>query len=656
MKINRLKLSNFRCHENLDVRLDKVTVIVGRNGSGKSSIKAAIEYALTGRCEWTDGRGAGADELVRHGAPLAWIEMDLDGIGCLKRSVPNSLQVAEWKGSTTVQQSALHDQLGTSESAISAALNTTGFLGLDPRSQRQVLFSLLGLSFEAEKLTKMITDAAATEGVAEWLRGQLDASGTYEPEVFDQLEKAAVAERRALKRQLQELEPLVDLARSKAEAIAVPDGLKLEDKDTIARQITELRAERDKLMVQQGKTLATASERQQLIARRDQTRLQIEAGRQTLQVMPAPSKEELEKLQKQEAELQAQQDAAKESLAALQRQGMPLAGRASALQDAIDALSEAERGCPLAPELVECPMTDENRQALIQQLTSDMEAARAELSSIEAEEKRILHEYKEAQAALADISAKCDGIQRAIVARERAEADQFSAEAELERLEQKLQETPIKTEQPELQQRIAELGERIGRGEEILQALAARETAMAASEAQKEHYTRVRKQLEMIEAICTAVGSGASSVRTKAISQAVGGLQKRADERCALLTGGEYSISFTKDLDIRVTREGYGTRSVSTLSASEQFRVGIVMQDILAGLSGLGVMIIDGADILDVDNRALMTEMLMSISEDYSNILVLSTLGDITPVDPGVDGLSVYVLGDGEIKQAQRAA
>jgi len=71
-----------------------------------------------------------------------------------------------------------------------------------------VLFSLLGLSFEAEKLTKMITDAAATEGVAEWLRGQLDASGTYEPEVFDQLEKAAVAERRALKRQLQELEPL----------------------------------------------------------------------------------------------------------------------------------------------------------------------------------------------------------------------------------------------------------------------------------------------------------------------------------------------------------------------------------------------------------------------------------------------------------------
>ena len=152
------------------------------------------------------------------------------------------------------------------------------------------------------------------------------------------------------------------------------------------------------------------------------------------------------------------------------------------------------------------------------------------------------------------------------------------------------------------------------------------------------------------------MGSGASSVRTKAIGKAVGSLQKRADERCALLTGGEYSILFTKDLDIRVTREGYGTRSVSTLSASEQFRVGIVMQDILAGLSGLGVMIIDGADILDVDNRALMTEMLMSISEDYSNILVLSTLGDIPPVDPGVDGLSVYVLGDGEIKQAQRAA
>jgi len=57
MKINDLKLKDFRCHRDIMLKLDRVNVIIGRNGAGKTSIKDGIEYALTGLNRLTDGRG-----------------------------------------------------------------------------------------------------------------------------------------------------------------------------------------------------------------------------------------------------------------------------------------------------------------------------------------------------------------------------------------------------------------------------------------------------------------------------------------------------------------------------------------------------------------------------------------------------------------------
>lgn len=48
MKLRALHLENFRCFENLDVDFhDQLTVLVGVNGSGKTSILAAISYILS---------------------------------------------------------------------------------------------------------------------------------------------------------------------------------------------------------------------------------------------------------------------------------------------------------------------------------------------------------------------------------------------------------------------------------------------------------------------------------------------------------------------------------------------------------------------------------------------------------------------------------
>lgn len=56
MKIERLKIKNFRCFENLEVQLHpKCNVLVGINGSGKSTILDALAIALGGYLSGFDG-------------------------------------------------------------------------------------------------------------------------------------------------------------------------------------------------------------------------------------------------------------------------------------------------------------------------------------------------------------------------------------------------------------------------------------------------------------------------------------------------------------------------------------------------------------------------------------------------------------------------
>ncbi len=85
MKIHRLRAHNFRGIRDLDLDLGgKSLVILGPNGTGKSSILDAIDFLCTGSIRRLTGEGTKAISIAKHaahvdeGAQDAWVEADFE--------------------------------------------------------------------------------------------------------------------------------------------------------------------------------------------------------------------------------------------------------------------------------------------------------------------------------------------------------------------------------------------------------------------------------------------------------------------------------------------------------------------------------------------------------------------------------------------------
>ena len=77
MIFNRLKLYNFKSHEHTVIRFEKgISVIVGENGAGKSTILEAISFAL-----FKQHTGKKIDDLVRNNAESMSVELEFTSNG-----------------------------------------------------------------------------------------------------------------------------------------------------------------------------------------------------------------------------------------------------------------------------------------------------------------------------------------------------------------------------------------------------------------------------------------------------------------------------------------------------------------------------------------------------------------------------------------------
>ena len=69
MRIESIKLQNFRCFENLELKFhEQLTVIVGKNASGKSTILDAVAISVGTFPSSFDGIGNYSQSIVLTGA------------------------------------------------------------------------------------------------------------------------------------------------------------------------------------------------------------------------------------------------------------------------------------------------------------------------------------------------------------------------------------------------------------------------------------------------------------------------------------------------------------------------------------------------------------------------------------------------------------
>jgi len=650
MKVKRVELYNFRNHANTSIDLDHINVFSGRNNSGKSSIKAAIEYALTGRCQWTDGAGRGAEDLVRDGAAGSGVKLDIESLGAVSRAIPNSLQVANWQGNLKLQQEDLYKEINAGADIIQALLNTSKFTDMKPDEQKNMLFNLMGLNFTRESILealKKYMDGAGKSGMLteefySYLSQWLPAGIAGGPEVLDGIYKRVFDERKAAKKSLKDLETIVKVDK---EEVELPPGA-WESRERIRADLKSLKDQKEGLLQKRGQSQGSANYINSL---GDHVR--------KLSEQRDKAKEELAGIDFRQADLDQlerglpdQAKKAEDAKGRLEMQKSLVASNQANL-DAWTAARDklAVNGtwvCPLVPGL-NC---NADHKAVLKKLGADIDAvakyletAREELVLIEKDCKTITARYEYAKQRIGELKA----------IKERSEW----LEAEVKRCSEQVEESRKELIEAEkeststegLDADIEKLSQRIEKGDELVQKIAVRESSLAADQRMAENLAKKEQEVEWLEALVAAFGP--KGIKAQELDRVIGPLQDLVNKRMALLTGGKYTIKFDLEngFDILVTSDG-ATRPLKKLSTSEEMRVGIVLQDALNGLTGLRLMVIDDCETLDPGNKQLLIGMLLQIKDNYDTIIILSALGETSPKNPGIPGLSVYLVEDGTVR------
>jgi DNA repair exonuclease SbcCD ATPase subunit len=622
MKINRLKFLNWRNIAVLDITLDRLTCLRGANARGKSSIRMGIEFALTGRTDATDAKGAGAAGLIRQGADKATLLMkvgagrEVDMRCTLTPASGRTLTVtdpsdAAWSGADVKKW------LDAQRDVLSCLLNSRYFIGLKPAEQKTLLSSII--------LPETFAWPAEVEDKAR--RAHISINWNQAP--FDVIEagyKAAFEKRRDINRDLKNL--LIP------EVIPMPDGIA--NLDDARRELNEMRLKAGENERGRRGLLKARMEHQariQGVERRVETlksKLAIEnetLAQNEKRVLSASAIKDLKKTVAQEKKLaDPQRDlaSAKELLAGI---------------DAIIAIYEKLDGSP------ECPVcrravTDD---FLVEQLKPQHEAkvkAQKHINDLLAEMKALgdvegaKHQLEQSEQAAASVKRS-----QSILSETNSLLNQ--AESELEGLR-----STCPPEVPDEDEESKELRRQITEREDSLD-------SVAVAEARAQEIERAEKQREQLSKAQTALESlveyfGPKGVKAALLAEHIGGFTGSIN---ASLAAWGYAAEF------EIEPYGFRVRNLQTgavlpielLSSSERLRFAVALQVALAITSEIRLVVVDEADMLDGAGRAAFYPLLLAADLDQAIAIGTSEMTEISEVE----GAVFYMMGDGNAVQLQ---
>jgi exonuclease SbcC len=653
VKITTLNLSNFRNHASTQIPLDNINIFCGRNAAGKSSIKNAVEYLLTGRCSGlTDeaGRGA-AEDLPRDGTEAATVMAVIDGLGTVTRSTGSSgLSVEGLSGPTKDQQTLLCERLSATTDVISAVVNTSRFLTLPPGEQKFILFALLGLSFDHSILKQHISEDCA--GVFDRLYPPGLAGGA---EVFAQLDKIFREERRFQKKIRKDLEAQ---AGTEQENSNLPPGA-WENREDIKKQLADLKIRRDQMLGTRARALAVGEQGNKIqdegMALEDELpRLEQEekdlrpAGDERAE---ANRQENLtERVQKLEQEFESARNwrEAEHKLLAEHQ------GNKKGWEELLKTI-KTNNSCPLGPGIT----CDADKDKMIKRVRAGLaeidgyiENQQTKVDQWDQKTAELQKDLEKAQADLDEYNLTQNRWKMKVQKLEQTQEQIQNLRDTLDQMEEYDPDDLV-----QLEQDIDTFGQRIANGDALAQQLAVEAARRQEREKLTEKQETARAEVQALEKLVKLFGP--KGLRQELLAGKLAKLQARADERMQRLTGGEYRIEFStegKEGFSLVVYRGDVPKKVRQLSTSEKMRLGVVMADVLNGLTGLGQRIVDDAETLDPQHNMALIGLLNQVRDEYGTIIVLSAIGETQPRDPGIPGLAMWLVENGAVRAVSAPA
>jgi len=629
MQLRKLSVENWLHLESLEIVFAPVTMIFGRNATGKTAISNAIEFALTGRCRGLVFKGH-ASKLVRQGAKRLRVVLETDG---------NEYANTDNRPSTV--------KMPWPVELIRVACSPLAIVGMPP-SDRQELFRAV---LEPQRdltlgriLTKLKIELPQRDGVIEGLLAKPAAA-------VDEAERQAIDARRAAKRALAELRaaggegpPAQVDAPNAAGEMQTWDVSRM-DPDATEAKLARLEKELSEAYPPRlhGGNLVALDEAKQRLKALDERIANLTAEQTNLRQEIKEAKRSRDRLARRAAAEEARAKSLVRELGNLREQASALMG--------------TNGHCVLSTKsmTIRCPLTasglpwhkvkhEKTGEALFPGLREGEAPMSLLVSQLEAAVKVKNKEVKAAEEAAEKAAKQLAATPEPSDLETRLE----DLNATLARLQQQREEAVADVEAaekwPELAGQIERMQRRIETGRILLAACREyRRWAQHTADLQRRRESLTR-EVAAYDALAKALAGPVRESLTEAIEQ----VQLDTELMEAWSDGAEAGFAVMVEPDGGILVNG---RPVELASLSERWRAGMLVTDLLLRRANVGWIVLDDTDILDRQARKPLTRWLARARENYANVVLLAAAPTPPEFNGMPDWMQAWWLQDGQLRR-----
>jgi len=573
MKINKVNIENFKNHDSSELELSKVNVIIGGNGEGKSGIIDAIGLCIGKQLKKP------VSDYIKNGKDESKCEIEvlIDG------KTKNTRKIIKSSGTCTgelMSTNALLKQIGTNVETARTLTDSWFFVNdADEKTKRSVLSSTLIPILDKENIlsaiAKHITEDKKTMH-ENFINQNFEKASDAKKTQLEMLYKIAFDDRRSKKKEIESVRLKIKDLESKISVYKKSDI----DIDSEAVKRTSDHAKLQKSLEYEKKDL---DEYDRNIKNYDT---------------------KVKELKQSESELteSLKSSTSKEELDALIEKENVLSSQIRGIDANLKLLNNANS------DDVKCPYFDSCRY---DNVINDIEEAKNNLKKNKSDKQKKLKktsELKDLQQQQQDASTKLEEIQNLL----------SLADQKMNTMNTTLNDKRVKVSEIEKQMKdLEDKGIIKNEGMDIMNNQQEYAKNKAGLEVFNDLLSKHNDELAFLEEAVSIYGNKA--IYTSLLSHNKDIFIAKLKEIIELLIP-KYTVNISNEMDIK-----FSDISIHTLSESEKFRVGIGIQSALAISSGIGVVIIDGSDIISNPKDFIEFINRLGVIEEIETLIVASS-------------------------------